>query len=84
MRLPLLLSSLFCVLFMFEMEGQTARTIGPPGDPDNEPPLILAEGDQYYCPLGETPVVQCVLPIGIGRLEHGNGLVPGTDFQLGW
>ena len=26
-------------------------------DPDNEPPVIEAEGNQYYCPLTELPVV---------------------------
>lgn len=57
MRLPLLLSSLFFMLFIVNLKGQTAPPLGTTNDLENEPPLILAEGNQYYCPLSETPVV---------------------------
>ncbi len=56
--------SFYIIFFVFacligsEAFGQVMRTLGPPGiDTDNEPPVIRAEGNQYYCPLSELPVV---------------------------
>ena len=48
----------FLCLVLFESHGQMMHTNGPPGtDDDNEPPVISAEGNQYYCPLSELRVV---------------------------
>ena len=42
----------FALLMSIQLNGQ-----GTPDDTDNEPPVISAEGNQYYCPLSELEVV---------------------------
>jgi gliding motility-associated-like protein len=48
----------FVCAILTQAHGQTMDPPGPgDNDADNQPPVINAEGNQYYCPLSELPVV---------------------------
>ena len=53
-QLPLYKLLLAACLVLTQVHGQEI----PPGpDTDNDPPVIEADGNQYYCPMTEIPVV---------------------------